>query len=196
MMAERLSDERLRGLCGIPEAMPWKEVPRMSLEILALRALCDEVYQVVGVLAAAAGVFDTDAVERVLDNLAAAGDGKPLPHATLIPFQVTAGPVAPGDAARPSRGAREAVMRDTPDAQLERDDEPWVHPEVAACSAGYAQGYEQAIADQLKYTGPVMPEIPSDAVLDAADIARNKGASLRVYDAIRTALLKEQERAK
>ena len=37
-MHERLSDERLHELCGIPQAMPWREVPQMAQELLALRA--------------------------------------------------------------------------------------------------------------------------------------------------------------
>ena len=37
-MPERLSDERLHELCGIPQAMPWREVPQMAQELLALRA--------------------------------------------------------------------------------------------------------------------------------------------------------------
>lgn len=54
----------------------------------ALRTLCAELYQVIGVLAEAAGAFDTDAVTRALDNAAAGAEGRELPHATLLPFGV------------------------------------------------------------------------------------------------------------
>ena len=89
---ERLSDERLRDLADDDvSAMtaPWPEMRAMAAEVLALRALCAEVYQVVGCLATAAGVFAAPEVERVMDNLAAASAGKPLPHETLLPLQVS-----------------------------------------------------------------------------------------------------------
>ena len=92
-MTERLSDERLRDLADDDvSAMtaPWPEMRAMAAEVIALRTLCDEVYQIVGVLAHEAGVFATADVERVLDNLVAAGSGQPLPHETLLPFQVHA----------------------------------------------------------------------------------------------------------
>ena len=92
-MSERLSDERLRELADDDvSAMtaPCPEMRAMAAEVLALRPLCAEVYQVVGCLATAAGVFAAPEVERVMDNLAAASAGKPLPHDTLLPFQVRA----------------------------------------------------------------------------------------------------------
>jgi hypothetical protein len=46
-------------------------------EIDRLRDLCAQVYQVAGALGAD---------DRVLDNLWAAADGKPLPHASLLPY--------------------------------------------------------------------------------------------------------------
>ncbi len=46
-------------------------------EIDRLRTLCAEMYQVAGTLGADA---------RVLDNLSAAASGKPLPHASLLPY--------------------------------------------------------------------------------------------------------------
>jgi hypothetical protein len=46
-------------------------------EIDRLRQVCAEVYQVAGTLGAD---------PRVLDNLWAAADGKPLPHASLLPY--------------------------------------------------------------------------------------------------------------
>jgi hypothetical protein len=60
----------------------------MSISERQLRELCAQVYQVVGALADAAGVFETKQVERVLDNLDAAAAGKPLPHGNLLPFIV------------------------------------------------------------------------------------------------------------
>ncbi len=50
-------------------------------ELTHLRQLCAEVYQVAGALGAA---------PRVLDNLWAAADGKPLPHASLLPYPAAA----------------------------------------------------------------------------------------------------------
>ena len=76
---ERLSDERLRDLADDDvSAMtaPWPEMRAMAAEVLGLRTLC--------------AVFETADVERVLDNLVAAGSGQPLPHETLLPFQVHA----------------------------------------------------------------------------------------------------------
>ena len=146
-MSERLSDERLRELADDDvSAMtaPWPEMRAMASEVIALRTLCDEVYQVVGVLAHDAGVFETADVERVLDNLVAAGFGRPLPHETLLPFDVS------------QQDARAA--------------------------------------------GPVMPEVPGDAVIDAAcgagwgDHWIGPDRYLAVYAAIRAALLKEQGR--
>jgi len=46
-------------------------------DLARLRQLCAEVYQVAGELGADA---------PVLDNLWAAADGKPLPHASLLPY--------------------------------------------------------------------------------------------------------------
>jgi hypothetical protein len=46
-------------------------------EIDRLRTLCAEVYQVAGAL---------DAEAPVLDNLWAAANGDPLPHASLLPY--------------------------------------------------------------------------------------------------------------
>lgn len=103
-MTERLSDERLRDLADDDvSAMtaPWPEIRAMAAEVIALRTLCDEVYQVVGVLAHEAGVFETADVKRVLNNLVAAGSGQPLPYETLLPFDVSqqdaraAGPLMP-----------------------------------------------------------------------------------------------------
>jgi hypothetical protein len=45
-------------------------------EIERLRAVCAEAYQFAGAVGAP---------ERVLDNLAAAADGQPLPHASVLP---------------------------------------------------------------------------------------------------------------
>ena len=92
-MTDQLSDERLREYTS---GSMVGETYRMAAEVLALRTLCDEVYQVIGSLAHAAGVFDRPEVERVLNNLIAASVGNPLPHKTLLPFDVCAvGPVMP-----------------------------------------------------------------------------------------------------
>lgn len=53
------------------------ELEAARAEIDQLRNLCAEVYQVAGTLGADA---------RVLDNLWAAADGKPLPHGSLLPY--------------------------------------------------------------------------------------------------------------
>jgi len=55
-------------------------------EIDRLREECAIAYQVVGNLAERAGVFETHAVERVLDNLWAAAEGKPRIHENILPF--------------------------------------------------------------------------------------------------------------
>ena len=91
-MTERMSDERLRELADDDvSAMtaPWPEIRAMAAEVIALRTLCDEVYQIVGVLAHEAGVFATADVDRVLNNLVAAGSEQSLPHETLLPFDVS-----------------------------------------------------------------------------------------------------------
>lgn len=51
-----------------------------------LRALCSEVYQVVGSLANDVDLFEHPATSEVLDNLSAAGLGAPLPHKDLLPY--------------------------------------------------------------------------------------------------------------
>ena len=57
-------------------------------EIDRLQDLCAQVYQVVGALAYAAKMFDSEQVVRVMDNLDAAAAGKVLPHKELLPFTV------------------------------------------------------------------------------------------------------------
>lgn len=52
----------------------------------SFQTLACELYQVVGVLAADAGVFEHPQVQRTLDDLARAMDGKPLPKRSLLPF--------------------------------------------------------------------------------------------------------------
>ncbi|EJG5414316.1 hypothetical protein NAD41_000917 [Salmonella enterica] len=49
-----------------------------------LETIIAEAYQVVGVLADKAGVFETDAVEKILDNLSAAA----IVHDDVLPFAV------------------------------------------------------------------------------------------------------------
>ncbi len=55
-------------------------------EIERLREDCAAAYQCYGVLARAAGVFETGSVERLLDNLWAASNGVARPHHELLPF--------------------------------------------------------------------------------------------------------------
>ncbi len=58
----------------------------MKTKIENLQTLCAEVYQIVGALAL---VIDQHAnITKVLDNLAAAAQGVPLPHETLLPFDL------------------------------------------------------------------------------------------------------------
>lgn len=55
-------------------------------EIERLREDCAAAYQCSGVLARAAGVFETGSVERLLDNLWAASNGATRPHDDLLPY--------------------------------------------------------------------------------------------------------------
>jgi hypothetical protein len=56
---------------------PGTELDAARAEVDRLRTLCAEVYQVAGSL---------DAGDLVLDNLWAAANGEPLPHASLLPY--------------------------------------------------------------------------------------------------------------
>ncbi len=103
-MGERLSDERLQMVAEFDNGdwiatdtlLSLAEAASMARELVELRALCDEIYQVVGVLAHQVDVFSTPEVERAMNNLVAASNGSPLPHETLLPFGVkAAGPVMP-----------------------------------------------------------------------------------------------------
>ncbi len=78
----------------------------------------------------------SDARLRVIEEMMGATDGDP----ELMPSQEEVYQMV----------AELLVLR------ARRDNEPWIHPELAACSAGYAQGYEQAIADQ-RTAGQVRP---------------------------------------
>lgn len=55
-------------------------------EIGRLREVCSEVYQAFGAMSSIAGFFCTDDCERVMDNLSAAANGEPIPHADLLPW--------------------------------------------------------------------------------------------------------------
>lgn len=96
-MSERPSDDGLRDILSDDDAWVTRgEIQEMARELVELRALCGEVYQVVGVLAHQADVFSTPEVERAMNNLVAASNGSPLPHDTLLPFGVrAAGPMMP-----------------------------------------------------------------------------------------------------
>ncbi|ENQ1546043.1 hypothetical protein ACEOHC_003854 [Salmonella enterica] len=56
----------------------------MRLRIDELETLCAEAYQVVGSLACMADVFETEGVEKILDNLSEAR----LVHDDVLPFSV------------------------------------------------------------------------------------------------------------
>ncbi|EIW6162734.1 hypothetical protein MF451_003731 [Salmonella enterica subsp. enterica serovar Saintpaul] len=59
----------------------------MIVRILELEEICAEAYQCVGVLADAAGVFETsEKVEKLLDNLSQAR----LVHKDILPFWIDA----------------------------------------------------------------------------------------------------------
>jgi hypothetical protein len=55
-------------------------------EVERLRRDCSEAYQVLGKIAARAGMFKHPDVERALDNLSAAMVGEPRPHDDLLPW--------------------------------------------------------------------------------------------------------------
>lgn len=59
-----------------------------AARLYTLNVLCSELYQVIGVLAYKANVFDRDAVEKALDNAHAGAEGKAIPHTDLLPFDV------------------------------------------------------------------------------------------------------------
>lgn len=63
----------------------------MKAEIDRLRQECAEAYQVIGELAGAAGIVGRPDVVRILDNLSAAAEGEPRPHADVLPFAVDSG---------------------------------------------------------------------------------------------------------
>jgi hypothetical protein len=66
--------------------MSKQEADPRNAEIARLRQDCAEAYQVVGSLAGSAGLFGHPEVTKALDNLLAAAEGKPRPHADLMPF--------------------------------------------------------------------------------------------------------------
>ncbi|WP_146208731.1 hypothetical protein [Azospirillum sp. TSO22-1] len=57
-------------------------------EIERLRRECAEAYQVIGALAATVGASGMPDLVKVLDNLAAASNGKPRQHSDVLPFVV------------------------------------------------------------------------------------------------------------
>jgi hypothetical protein len=78
-----------------------------SEEIDRLREDCAQAYQVIGVLAHQAGVFDHPDTVKALDNMHAAADGEPRPHADLLPF----GPEGPPRAHDARRAAFEEAAK-------------------------------------------------------------------------------------
>lgn len=80
----RLEVERLRELLGHAQTallLQQKEIER-------LRRDCGEAYQIVGAL----GSADDPAVDKALDNLHAAAEGRSRPHDDLLPFVSTPDP--------------------------------------------------------------------------------------------------------
>ena len=57
--------------------MATTELDRLRRRLAALEGVCAEAYQVAGAVGAP---------ERVLDQLHAASEGKPLPYATVLPI--------------------------------------------------------------------------------------------------------------
>ncbi len=72
----------------------------LEQRISVLEQVCAEAYQLAGTVGAP---------ERALDNLAAAAEGKPIPHTTFLPVSVADfDGFAPADT-RPTRSARKAA---------------------------------------------------------------------------------------
>lgn len=65
---------------------PAEVIEAQSAEIERLRDDCAQAYQVVGSLAASAGLLNDAATARALSNLLAAAGGWPRPHDDLVPF--------------------------------------------------------------------------------------------------------------
>lgn len=59
------------------------ELEQLRAENDTLRRICDETYQVVGVLATEAGRFDDEDVQNVLDNLVE----QRIVHEDVLPFE-------------------------------------------------------------------------------------------------------------
>lgn len=55
-------------------------------EVSRLRRDCSEAYQVIGAMADHAFPFENADVQRALDNLSAAANGRPRPHDDLLPW--------------------------------------------------------------------------------------------------------------
>jgi hypothetical protein len=60
----------------------------MASEIDRLRHDCAQAYQIIGVLAARAGLFEHHNVVRALDNFTAASGGCQRPYDDLLPFDL------------------------------------------------------------------------------------------------------------
>lgn len=73
-----------------------------------LRILCSQAYQIVGVLADAAGVFDQPQVQAALTALSLSND-EPVPVPNLLPFTIPA----------PSKQGGEAVTEEVTEAMIE-----------------------------------------------------------------------------
>ena len=79
-LVERLRSDRGAG------AVHWADCREAADEIDRLRQDCAEAYQVVGALAHYSGLWDTDDVNKALDNFGAASNGEPRLHHDLLPF--------------------------------------------------------------------------------------------------------------
>ncbi len=61
----------------------------LETEVDRLREDCAQFYQVIGCLADAAGLWDSDQVNKALDNANAAAGSEPRPHSDLLPFKAS-----------------------------------------------------------------------------------------------------------
>jgi hypothetical protein len=61
-----------------PDVNDATKIDRLEARVRDLERVCAEAYQFAG---------EVGAPERVLDNLSAAAEGQPIPHASMLPIQ-------------------------------------------------------------------------------------------------------------
>lgn len=87
-MGVRPGDEVLATAAEI--ASIFMDLAALLGEVDRLREDCAQAYQVVGAMGTSDGHegyrFDSNSVQRALDNLGAAADGEPRPHEDLLPW--------------------------------------------------------------------------------------------------------------